>query len=173
MKKSRGAKGARRSWRTKALWWAVGGLAVYFAVVDFLWLLVSSGSWLLALEAGAVGVLMVLLVGWPAWLLLWAVALACGSAALALVPKERYGLRRTSFASAVALGCGALAYVPLAAIYGTQVRLSPFDPAVMALATMLVGFVAAWSYYPGRRPSPQGEGRSSDGPGLLLSEDQQ
>ena len=147
-------KGGRKKWRAKALLWAVAGIAVYFAVVDFCWLLFGSGSFSLALESGLVSVALVLLFGWPAWLVVWAVALLCGAAVLVLVPKQKFQLRRACFMLAIASGCGAVVYGPLAWIYGTEITFSPFSPFVLALVTFLVGLVAAWSYYPGRRPRP-------------------
>ncbi|EFV13664.1 hypothetical protein [Segniliparus rugosus] len=156
--KQRGRKQhGRKKWRGKALVWAVAGMAGYFAIVDFCWLLLSSGSFTLAAESGLVAILLVLLVGWPAWLIVWAVALLCGGSALALVPKEKRRLRLTCFMLAIASGCGAVAYGPLALIYGTEISWSPFSPLFLALVTFFVGLFAAWSYYPGRRPGSEQE----------------
>jgi hypothetical protein len=147
---------SRKKWRRKALLWAVAGMAGYFAVVDFCWLLFGSGSLTLALESALVSVAFVLLFGWPAWLVVWAVALLCGALVLTLVPPRRYLLRRTCFMAAIASGCGVCVYVPLASIYGTDIALSPFSPPCLAFVTFVVGLFAAWSYYPGRpRPAAQ------------------
>lgn len=144
----------QKKWRAKALAWAVGGIAVYFAVVDFCWLLFGSGSWSLALESALVSIALVLLFGWPVWLVVWAVALLCGTLALVLVPKQKLRLRRASFMLAIACGCGAVVYGPLAWIYGTEITLSPFGPFVLAVVAFLVGLAASWSYYPDRRQRP-------------------
>ncbi|MGL6233971.1 MAG: hypothetical protein ACRC20_01370 [Segniliparus sp.] len=151
-KQSRRKQSRRKTWRAKALLWAVAGMAGYFAAVDFCWLLFGSGSFVLALESGLVSIALILLFGWPAWLVVWAVALLCGAAVLVLVPKQKYQLRRACFMAAIASGCGAVVYAPLAWIYGTEIRWSPFSPFVLAFVTFLVALLAAWSYYPGRRP---------------------
>ncbi|ADG98017.1 hypothetical protein Srot_1554 [Segniliparus rotundus DSM 44985] len=151
------AQRGRKKWRGKALLWAVAGMAGYFALVDFCWLLVSSGSLTLALESALASVALVLLFGWPAWLVVWAVALVCGALVLTRVHPRRYVLRRRCFMAAIASGCGACVYAPLALIYGTEAVLSPFSPLCLALVTFAVGLFAARSYYPGRpRPAEQG-----------------